>query len=367
LSDSIDLPALVTGTGEVLDATVKGDWGVYLCQRSGDDYMHVYSYYGPGNDFTSLTAYNTENHTLYDTTNVCGVFTRNNLGPYEMRLYSPGTDTWMVENFFDIQPLIRLQRDYIIYWDFNLFSASVVMFDGVTGDRTQFEFGWGTSTDFTNNTYHKSNFLLVYTTTGRHIGYSTYTRTWSEMSGPRAMSRYGINDIAVLIPESATPGMETFTYNALYDSWVEHRLTAEQGTIQGGPQVGISTALMKTTGGFLLAFDPHKSTPTAIDDDPSTDDLLPETMQVSQNYPNPFNPATRIEFSLPERSDVRVEVFNTLGQRVRVLLDESRPAGDHTVYWDGRDVSGASVASGVYFYRVTAGDYVSSKKMMLVK
>jgi hypothetical protein len=161
--------------------------------------------------------------------------------------------------------------------------------------------------------------------------------------------------------------METFTYNALYDSWVEHRLTAEQGTIQGGPQVGISTALMKTTGGFLLAFDPHKSTPTAIDDDPSTDDLLPETMQVSQNYPNPFNPATRIEFSLPERSDVRVEVFNTLGQRVRVLLDESRPAGDHTVYWDGRDVSGASVASGVYFYRVTAGDYVSSKKMMLVK
>jgi len=94
---------------------------------------------------------------------------------------------------------------------------------------------------------------------------------------------------------------------------------------------------------------------------------LPEHFEVSQNYPNPFNPGTKIMFSLPERSDVSVNICNILGQRVRTLFGGTLSAGKHTVEWDGTDDSGAPVASGVYFYRVAADDKIISKKMMLTK
>lgn len=81
-----------------------------------------------------------------------------------------------------------------------------------------------------------------------------------------------------------------------------------------------------------------------------------------QNYPNPFNPATDIWFSIPEASHVRVDVYNMLGQRIRTLTDRQYPAGFHCLTYDG-----SNTASGVYVYRIQAGDMVESRKMMLVK
>ncbi len=100
---------------------------------------------------------------------------------------------------------------------------------------------------------------------------------------------------------------------------------------------------------------------------------VPKAFELLQNYPNPFNPTTTIEFAIAPRGDgnqmvdARLEVYNILGQRVITLLDEPLPAGRHTVQWDSRDKSGNSVASGIYFYRLTAGDYSQSKKMVLMK
>jgi len=88
---------------------------------------------------------------------------------------------------------------------------------------------------------------------------------------------------------------------------------------------------------------------------------------LSQNYPNPFNPSTRIEFSLPASTHVNMDIFNILGQRVRTLVDEDRPAGVYAVVWDGIDQDGGQVASGLYFCRLIAGDFVQSKKMLLTR
>jgi len=96
-------------------------------------------------------------------------------------------------------------------------------------------------------------------------------------------------------------------------------------------------------------------------------DNLPTAFELYQNYPNPFNPYTVIEFALPTAGGVRLEVFNLLGQRVSTLLDRRLSAGRHSVYWDATGSDGARVASGVYFYRLSAGDMVVSKKMMLLK
>ncbi len=92
------------------------------------------------------------------------------------------------------------------------------------------------------------------------------------------------------------------------------------------------------------------------------------TNRLEQNYPNPFNPQTTIAFSLKARERVTIGIYNVAGARVAMLLDETRPAGAHAdVRWDGRDAAGSPVASGVYFYRLVAGEFSQTKKMVLLK
>ncbi len=94
---------------------------------------------------------------------------------------------------------------------------------------------------------------------------------------------------------------------------------------------------------------------------------IPKSYALHQNYPNPFNPATQIAFSLPFGSDVRLDIFNIMGQNVTTLVDGYRPAGTHTVTWDGKNGDGEPVASGVYFYRIEASDFSEIRKMLLLK
>jgi PKD repeat protein len=96
--------------------------------------------------------------------------------------------------------------------------------------------------------------------------------------------------------------------------------------------------------------------------------LVPEHFALSQNFPNPFNPETTIRFDLPEEAEVRLELFDVLGQRVKVLVDEERPAGRYRLRWDGRNEMGSEVASGVYFYRlVTADGFQAVHRMLLLR
>lgn len=94
---------------------------------------------------------------------------------------------------------------------------------------------------------------------------------------------------------------------------------------------------------------------------------LPKHFALHQNYPNPFNPATQIAFDLPRPANVRLEVFNILGQKVTTLVDGRLEGGAHQVRWDGINNSGSEVASGVYLYRIKAGSFTASKTMLLVK
>lgn len=94
---------------------------------------------------------------------------------------------------------------------------------------------------------------------------------------------------------------------------------------------------------------------------------IPKEFAVSQNYPNPFNPETFIEFSLPENCQVNLVVYNVRGQLVKTLVHGSMQAGTYKVRWDGTDKSELRVASGVYFYRLVAGDKINTKKMILMK
>jgi len=99
----------------------------------------------------------------------------------------------------------------------------------------------------------------------------------------------------------------------------------------------------------------------------SSSSRVPEEFSLYQNYPNPFNPSTTISYDLPVRSDVQLEVYNLMGQRVRTLVDATQSPGRHRVEWNGRDDAGNPVGSGVYFYKLKSGNQVTTKKMVLVK
>ena len=101
-----------------------------------------------------------------------------------------------------------------------------------------------------------------------------------------------------------------------------------------------------------------------VDDDVVT---LPTETKLVGNYPNPFNPSTTIEFALSKPSDVKLDVFNLLGQKITTLVNSRMEAGNHSVIWNGRDASGNSVASGAYFYKLNTNDYASTRKMVLAK
>ncbi|MBC8184515.1 T9SS type A sorting domain-containing protein [candidate division KSB1 bacterium] len=95
--------------------------------------------------------------------------------------------------------------------------------------------------------------------------------------------------------------------------------------------------------------------------------MLPQSLILHQNYPNPFNPETIINYQLPKISRVKISVFNIRGQLVQILENGVREAGYHTVRWDGCNEMGSKVVSGIYLYRIKAGEFVCTKKMALMK
>jgi len=98
-----------------------------------------------------------------------------------------------------------------------------------------------------------------------------------------------------------------------------------------------------------------------------SEDSRPSEFSLSQNYPNPFNPTTSFQFSLCKSAHVKIEIFNIVGQKVRILVDEDMKPGFYVADWDGKDENQNPVSSGIYFYRMQAGEFADMKKMLLLK
>jgi len=149
-------------------------------------------------------------------------------------------------------------------------------------------------------------------------------------------------------------------------------------TTDHGTEICLDTCYYPPTG-YWLWVGPSGSMEPAWDGphcfivtDPSQDissrgDMLPTSFNLSQNYPNPFNPTTQVNFDVPTHSQVNISVFNVLGQKTVTLVDEEMNAGSYVVDWDGTSDGGNKVSSGIYFYRMEAGSFVETKKMMLLK
>ena len=106
---------------------------------------------------------------------------------------------------------------------------------------------------------------------------------------------------------------------------------------------------------------------TAIDDGNPAEVLVPEQFELYQNFPNPFNPETRLRFQIARAERVKLVIYDMLGREVKTLIDHNLTVGNYEVRWDGKDNSGRQVASSIYFYRLTAGSFVQTRKMTLLR
>ncbi len=179
------------------------------------------------------------------------------------------------------------------------------------------------------------------TSWGLYDGF-TDEEKWQSLSGGAAFSQAGPADISHVI--SAGPfTLLPQTFITLHVALVAGNSLADlQNTVDRGNH-------------FLL---------TRLTNDEPTQ---PTDWQLSANYPNPFNAATSITYELPRAAAVRLEIFDLLGRHVKTLVDRAEAVGLHKVTWDGSDQQGLAMASGVYWYRLQAGSYSRSRKMLLIR
>ncbi|MEE8576129.1 MAG: T9SS type A sorting domain-containing protein, partial [candidate division Zixibacteria bacterium] len=160
----------------------------------------------------------------------------------------------------------------------------------------------------------------------------------------------------VLVLHTEPPSLDLHTYLIEPTNRTAYEVTSEKPLLFPHLPSIVGTSYKIVVGEKSLLKDMHVSLSE-----------LPRDFELGQNYPNPFNGTTVISLSIPYPAEVKLYLYNVLGQEVRQLLNGWMPAGHHLVDWDGLDRDGKTVASGVYFYRFRSGEYVVSKKMVLLK
>ncbi|MGD8414862.1 MAG: FlgD immunoglobulin-like domain containing protein, partial [Candidatus Latescibacterota bacterium] len=207
---------------------------------------------------------------------------------------------------------------------------------------------------------------------------------YSEVGDGRivAMSDHLFHDVAITQQDNRLFANQVFTWLTLGSfNWLA--ITPQSGTLDPGNSVEVGLEL----DGSILPGGEYDFNLEVMSNDPATpvvtiplhvvvdstvtvtgvNDQTPSVYALHPNYPNPFNPTTTVRYDLPAAQDVKIAIYNVRGELVRVLVDRYQAAGRHEAVWDGRNSRGESVASGVYLYRIVAGDYVDTRKMTLLK
>ncbi len=167
---------------------------------------------------------------------------------------------------------------------------------------------------------------------------------------------YGVGyiDSTLSIVDISSPDNPVSVGHYYFNSYWGNRIFVSDGVIfvAGYPE------------GLVIFRNDHQNKITSVDDD---EPAFPDSYSLDDNYPNPFNPETNIRFTLPQPIKVTLKIYNMAGQLVKTLTSESLPSGNHQYKWNGTNDRGQKVGSGVYIYRLQAGKYSQTKKMLLIK
>ena len=270
--------------------------------------------------------------------------------PDKVLLYSPKHDQWSEK---DLSATSYWAGNgnyfYLNYSGLN----QTLLYDGFTNQEFTFP-----SAQISQHVFSRDSVFLMYTNTGKYIGYSPVEHDTSEYTTPRLQGQQWSNYIVLALNVSGSR-YEHLLYDGYNNNFAPLILTAQHG-IRRYAWPGGKTALVMTDNGYLFAYYPGAT--TNIDINPYDKDAIIATPRLHQNYPNPFNPTTLIKFDLPITQNVTLKIYNVLGQLVDTLIDNPLTAGPHEYQWEA-----VNKASGLYYYVLEAGDHKLIKKMILMK
>ena len=323
-------------------------WSVFGYQPVGEDTFHVYSYtrtLGSLNSFDVRSSGNTTGSgngglDLFWMT-VQDPSTHN-----KMFIYAPLYGTW-IEKDMTSASYFGGKGNYCYI---NLTNQNQTYFyDGQTNQEYLFP-----SAQVQSYVVANDSIFFMYSNAGKYIGYSIIQHDTSEYVTAK-LSHQHSGKYIILNNE----GSDHLLYDGYNNIFLPLTLNSTHGTPRN-TSTGGKTAVVMSANGYLFAYAPGISTP--IEDKMGDEHVKLERFKLNQNYPNPFNPSTTIEFNLPKSSEVSLKVYNILGEEVATLLSASLLSGSHSVEWDV-----SNLASGVYLYRLQAGDYVETRKMVVMK
>ena len=133
------------------------------------------------------------------------------------------------------------------------------------------------------------------------------------------------------------------------------------------PSFRVDKILLTTNEEYIPDAEDTMGPPETLVDTAVESDAAPFEFTLAQNYPNPFNPTTTIEFAIPQRSSVNIEIYSTMGQKVKTLLSETKQKGYHSITWNATDDNGSPVPAGIYYYSIKVDDYQQVRKMVFIK
>lgn len=226
--------------------------------------------------------------------------------------------------------------------------------------------------------------MHYYDSDGLNAGnYNYYVTAYFEWpSGESCASNIENVEIILPAPQDVTG---TYTPPDVIINWAspENRTIENYNIYKNGSLIGTTTSSTfidcNVQTGAMLTYNISANYTGGFEGDLSEDcivytglgteiEMIPIVTQLGNNFPNPFNPETEINFSVTQKSSfVNIEVFNLKGQKVKTLLNEVLPAGNHSVIWNGKDDGNKNCSSGVYLYKMKCGDYSKTKKMILLR
>ena len=335
------------------------DWVTLSRLSSGDDHMIVIFYNSSTNSWSVRTMpYDISTNPVYS----AHTYSYYDYNSGELLYYNSYHDR-ITKKFFtpETSVIISLRGAMGLARSDNL----SVIFDGHNDTDHSYDFEWNGSGLGTHSVVSFDE------AANTMYGYSAYTGNTTSLYTDDWL--YSVADTGyiglVTIQNEYNIVNGCHAFNGLADNWVKLEPEGYGLSIILGEKTALvitHTNTMGTTPLIMYAFDPQRQS-TGIADDDDVDNILPDRFVLEQNHPNPFNPATVIDYSLPHKADVTLEIYNLLGQKVKTLISDNQPAGSHSVAWDGTDEAGYPVASGIYFYQLKADGYTRSKKMLLLK
>ncbi len=344
------MPAPPVSYHHIMKTYASDGWSAATCDLYQKDTVVVYSYNAGRQTMQSFQSHSDGSYTQLNRRNILGYIPHLPTGRPFVYIYTPGTDTWH-EVGVDESVSWTANRDFITFFQDG--GSNVILYDGVSGARHELAYGYEHYTYTYRHLY--DHFVILDTDQGGSSAYSTFTR--SDASHPVNGNWKGQTGLAVCRQEHGA-----LAYNALYNCFTPLHIDTATYAQFNYELAGDSIGFVVYEEGVLFAYDPHADS-TAMGLHEQSMHGRASHFRLRQNYPNPFNASTVIRFYLPAPANIRLDVYNLLGKKVRSVLNRRLRAGEHTAIFEAR-----GLASGVYYCRLSSETGVRlTGKMILLR